>query len=91
MRSPDRTLWRGVFLGGVMVFGAGIVGEALIWFMTVSIRPESSAGRNITVALEGVIGAAIFAWSLITARREARGLRVSAQKPAGAGNGVGSD
>jgi hypothetical protein len=70
-----------------MVFGAGIVGEALHWFMTVSLRPESSSAGNITVALEGLFGVAIFAWSLFTARREARALRLSAEKSAAAESG----
>jgi hypothetical protein len=84
-------MWRGVFLGGVMVFGAGIAGEALIWFMTVSIRPEMSSTRNITVALEGLFGTAVFAWSLITARREARALRLSVEKLAAAVNSSVAD
>lgn len=91
MRSPDRAMWRGVFLGGVMVFGAGIAGEALHWFMTVSLRPESSSAGNITVALEGIFGVAIFAWSLMTARRETRALRLSAEKSAAAASGDVAD
>lgn len=74
-----------------MVFGAGIAGEALIWFMTVSIRPEASSGRNITVALEGLFGIAIFVWSLNTARREARALRPALEQSVAAVNSSVAD
>jgi hypothetical protein len=78
MTTPDRALRRGVFLGGVMVFGAGIAGEALHWFITRSLHPSAPSMRHIVVAIEGVLGVAILVWGLATMRRETRALRLAA-------------
>ena len=78
MTTPDRALRRGVFLGGVIVFGAGIAGEAVHWFITTSLRPAAATGRHIAVALEGILGIAILVWGLVAVRRETRALRLAA-------------
>lgn len=78
MIAPDRALRRGVFLGGVMVFGAGIAVEAAHWFITTSLRAAAAPGRHLAVAIEGVLGIAILIWGIVAVRRETRALRVSA-------------
>lgn len=75
MASPDRAMRRGAFLGGVMVFGAGLTLEVLHWFMTPSVSGAASSGHRLLVALEGIVGVLLVIWAVWRMRRDSESIR----------------
>jgi len=74
MVTHERALKRGALLGGMLVFGAGIVAETVHYVGSAALHPGDDKGM-LTVLLEGLVGAVFVVYALWRMYVEGKQLR----------------